>query len=158
MSEQENKQALADFRAAIREAWSGVVGRPKLSSSEYDLTQEWFDAGVPLEFILKAIHQASERARQNQRTIYSLGVIRADLVAIKRAQATLRIGLRPNEEEGWRSKWAEDLESVAEDSANPEMAAECRELIRDLPGLSKTQAVERWREIKDDRFSRRNSL
>ena len=148
MSTVTDRKQLAAYRAEIREAWSKVVGRKTLSSAEYDLTGEWFAARVPLDFILQAIRQVSGRAAKTGTTVYSLGVILADLEAVKRKGIVSQVGADGNGPDGWRSQWAEDLESLAGEETNPELAAQFRELIRQLPQLSKRQAQERFQEIK----------
>ncbi len=148
MSTVTDRKQLAAYRAAIREAWSKVVGRKTLSSAEYDLTGEWFAARIPIDFVLQAIRQVSDRASRSGTTVFSLGVILADLTAIKRGQKISQVGAHAGDQDGWRGRWAEDLESLAGEETNPETAAQYRELIRELPRLSKCQAQQRFQEMK----------
>ena len=48
----------------------------------------------------------------------------------------------------WRDNWDEDLQSLAGETSNPELAAVCNELRRDLPRLNREQAAGRWEEIR----------
>jgi hypothetical protein len=139
---------LAEYRAAIRKAWLPIVGRQQLSSTEYELTQEWFTARVDLNLILRAIHLVKDRSRRGGITIYSLGVIRADLEQLGRTQAQANVGQHSDRGDSWREVWAEDLQLIIEAASNPEEAAICRELHRDLHKITLDQAKARWREIR----------
>jgi hypothetical protein len=138
-----------EYRQAIREAWLPVVGRQQLKSAEYEHINEWLEQGIALDLILRAIRQCAERARAKRITLNSLGVIRADLMQLQRQQAAMHVGGHKQEAgEEWRTNWDEDLQSLADETSNPELAAVCNELRRDLPQLSRQQAEVRWREIK----------
>ena len=138
---------LKDYRAAIRLAWLPVVGRKQLRSHEYDMCQEWFDAQVPVGIVLRAIYQCARRAKAKGKTIYSLGVIRADIEALQRSSAQTHVGSQASAAD-WRADWDENLAGLAEGANNPELAAMCNELRRDLPTLNRAQADARWMEIK----------
>jgi hypothetical protein len=140
---------LRDYRAAIRKAWLPIVGRKKLSSAEYELTQEWFAALIPPNIVLKAIQQVAKRAKSTGTTIYSLGVIRSDLEQLRRELARSMVGGHVDQESAdWREQWAEDLGILADEATNPEEAAIYGELLADLPKITLTQAKARWVEIR----------
>lgn len=146
----ESQSTLKEFRAAIKEVWLRVVGRSRLTSSEYDLIIEWFGKELPLSLILKAIQQVAERARRNKTTIYSLGVIRADLTALLKQQASSQVGGHKSKKESqWRAIWEEDLKELIEGENNPRRAALYTQLLEDLPGLAYDQAKARWHEAQN---------
>jgi hypothetical protein len=144
---------LTQYRAAIRDAWSQIVGRRRFSSHEYLLTEEWFEAKIPVRWVLRAIDQV----RSRKATVYSLGVIKADLEGIQREQARLCVGgpgreRRDSDPQSWngggRQALGEGLEEMAaRESIDPECRVMIMELIRDLEGLNHDQAWARFGEI-----------
>lgn len=150
----ESGYSLKDYRSAIRQVWLPVVGRKQLGSHEYEMARQWYDEDIPLSLVLKAIDQVVERAKRNKTTIYSLGVITADLQQLRREQAELQAGAHApaqGEDKGWQQRCAENLYSIADETDDPEFAAMCRELARDLPGLTEGQFHSRWAEIRRGR-------
>jgi hypothetical protein len=138
---------LADYRSAIRSEWLPIVGRKRLTSFEYTLTEEWWKAGIPIGHMLRAIRDCKRRATG---TLYSIGVIRADLERIARDQAKLQVGnqqINKSQKTDWRADYLEALEDVASSCTDPELAATWRELIASLPGLDQSEADRRWKEI-----------
>jgi hypothetical protein len=142
--------SLQDYRTAIRHAWLPVVGRKQFGSYEYELARRWFEENIPLGLVLKAIQLVVDRAKKKNTTIYSLGVISADLQRLLRERAEIQAGAHPaaEEKEGWRERWSDDLYRIADETDNPEFAAMCRELARDLGGLSEDQVEQRWAGIR----------
>ena len=138
---------LADYRSAIRIKWLPLVGRDQLNRQEYDLTQEWYDDGVPLSLILLALNRLTERVKAQGLTVYSLAVIRADLAAISRERARMNVGAHSVNQRDWREKWDQDLASLIEELTNPELRAMCSELRRDLPNLTLEEVVAHYSAI-----------
>lgn len=133
-----------DYRAAIRVKWLPVVGRRELNRREYELTEEWFEAQLPLSLVLEAIGRVVKRAEESGKTIYSLGVITADIQALQRQRARMQVGGTPQPEQAdWQTQWAEDLESMASETDDPELGAMYRELRAELPKLTRDEAKER---------------
>jgi hypothetical protein len=133
---------LAQYRKAIRAEWRQLVGRGRFSSCEYDLTDEWYKAGIPVSWVLRAIDQV----RSRKVTVYSLGVIKADLEGIKREQARLRIG--EGKRVCWLDSWRESFQYLADNG--PEECAEiARAALEDLPKMTnEDQAAARFLELK----------
>jgi hypothetical protein len=128
----------------VRSAWLPVVGRGRITSHEYSLIKIWHEDRVPLDLILKAIRRVEERGA----TIYSLGVIRADLVQLRRDRAKMEVGKHGgNEALDWRQQWEEDLNAIAALDTNPERRAMFSELVRDLIKLDLSEAQARYSEI-----------
>lgn len=149
MSKKGSEFTLKDYRAAIRQDWLPIVGRQRLSSAEYEMIQKWFAALIPLNLVLKAIQQVAERAKRSGITIYSLGVIGADLEQLRRAKAAAFVGDHSGRgADHWRERWAEDLDILTEGATSPEEAAMYRELLGDLPRITLDQAKARWKEIQ----------
>lgn len=139
------------YRKQIRDAWLKVVGRRALKSAEYDFIKELFAAQTPVEVVLKAIQMCTGRARRAHKTIYSLGVIRADIRTIMAQKANSKVGALV-QEDGWRERWANDLRETIEDY--PKLREPLEKLIADLPCIDRGEAESRWavivREIVED--------
>ena len=82
--------------------------------------------------------------------LFSLGVVRPDLQALKTSRARMHIGgttnsaSKPND--NWRVEWTEnlgELAEVAKDLRDARIEAAYRQLILDLPKLSLDQARKR---------------
>lgn len=139
-----------EYRKAIRDAWLPVVGRKKLSSHEYVYTAELYAARWPVQWVLEAIKRVVGR----RRAVHSLGVIKADLEAIKRERKALAVGVEHTRESRdkadrangiWdREAFSEFLEEVALGTNDPECAAMARELMGQLAGLTHEQALARF--------------
>jgi hypothetical protein len=134
------KQALRAYRKAIAAAWLPLVGRDRLSSYEYDLIADWYTAGVEASTVLRAIRQVAERGA----TVYSLGVIRADLVKLQKELSHAQVGAR--KEADWKTRWREDLPLIIEGEPNERRAALFQRLLDDLSNLTYDQAKARYRE------------
>jgi hypothetical protein len=133
---------LKQFRSAIAQAWLPLVGRKRLTSSEYALVKEWFAESIPVNVILRAILEVAKRGT----VVYSLGVIKADLEAIRRTQGRMQAGAHTEATtENWRVKWLRDLEALVEEY--PELTQVGFYLIQDLPEMTEAQAKARWQEI-----------
>lgn len=141
-----DEKPIRDYRQAIREAWLPTVGRQQLTSYEYILTSRWHAERVPVEWIIKAIERCRSR-NEGRGTLYSLGVIIPDLEHVKREQAKLLIGHAKEALGRWRLGWAESLEEIASLTDDPEYTAAVNELKEMLPGLTREQAEQRWKEI-----------
>jgi len=145
--------SIKDYRAAIRSLWLPIVARKKLNGAEMRFVQALWDAKEPIDLVLQAIRQVDQRRRQRNLAVYSLGIIRADLEALKIKRARMDVGGRSASRsklstEEWREEYGESLEELAEAVNHPERAAMYRELKRDLPKLSFEEATERFRGIK----------
>jgi hypothetical protein len=147
----ERKAQSREYRSAIKDAWLPVVGRNRLTSAEYALISEWLDGEVALSLILRAIRQCAERARAKGITLVSLGVIRADLVALQRKQAATRVGAHDAKKHAqWRDTWASDMPLLIEEyefTGNKDAIAMLKRLQADLPTLAEDQARARLREF-----------
>jgi hypothetical protein len=142
------------YRAAIRVEWRKVVARGRFTSHEYKLIDDWFDEGVEIEVIVRAIQAALFRANSKGLTIYSLGFVKSDVMTIRRARARMHVGgnpqsaiRNPQSGEAWRDAAHEALTEMADDRTDPERAAMLRELVTDIPKLSRSQVEERFRAI-----------
>lgn len=135
--------SLNDYRAAIRLRWLPIVGRKKLKSYEYGLCKQWFEENIPISLILEAISRVASRGV----AVRSLGVITSDLEQLKREHARTSVGAHSSSVD-WKKEWDDSLAELAEGANNPELAAICNELRRDLPKLTRPQADARWMEIK----------
>jgi hypothetical protein len=151
MATKERQFTLRDYRTVIREFWLPIVGRKKLTSFEYTLTEAWFNDGTPASWVIRAVEDVRKNATK---TLYSIGVIRASLEKIARTQAKLRVGeYRPKpaaDNENWREELAEDLDLFAWDADkrdDEETSASLRKLKEELPDLTRRQATDRWQEI-----------
>ncbi|MGA9768840.1 MAG: hypothetical protein WBV94_07365 [Blastocatellia bacterium] len=140
----EKGYSLKDYRTAIRERWLPLVGRKQLKSYEFELCKQWFDESLPISLILKAINCVAERGV----AVRSLGVIVSDLERLKREHARMHVGAHTPSSNDWKAEWDGMLAELAEGANNPELAAICNELRRDLPKLTRAQADARWIEIK----------
>jgi hypothetical protein len=135
---------LKQYRAAIRLAWLKLVKRKQFKRYEFDLTAEWHSKGVPLVAVLKAIDAIKTAGKR----VYSLGVLKADIAQIEREQAAIQVGsINESNKEEWRTTWAEDLETLADETSDPERAAMYRELRKEIPNLTKDEALRRWKQI-----------
>ncbi|MGA9768753.1 MAG: hypothetical protein WBV94_06925 [Blastocatellia bacterium] len=141
MTKSDRKAELKQYRAAIAAAWLPVVGRDRLTSYEFDLVAGWFTDGLEAALILRAIRQVAGRGT----TVYSLGVIRADLVSLQREQARAHVGAHKKEPD-WKTRWRADLEILIEGETNERRAAHYQQLLEDLPTLAYDQAKARYRE------------
>lgn len=147
---------IKDYRAAIRSLWLPIVARKKLNGAEMRFIQELWDRQEPIEIILQAIKAIDERRRLSTLVVHSLGIIRSDVEAIKIKRARMHVGgnrgqrseVSGQTEAAWRADYAEGLEELAEGVNNPELAAQYRELKRDLPELSFNEVTARFRGIK----------
>lgn len=143
---------LADYRSAIKIKWLPLVGRNQLNRQEYEITQEWYNEGVPLSHILLALNRLIKRVSAQGLTVYSLAVIRADLAAINRERARLNVGSQPFNDRDWRVKWDKGLSSLIEDLTDPEFKAMLSELKRDLLSLSHEEVVARYTAIAKEMY------
>lgn len=141
-----SKRALKLFRKAISDAWLPRVGRRRLSSAEYVLTEEWFNSHTSIDLIIRAIHICADRAQRNGSTIYSLGVIKADLETLKRQQSRSHVGAHLTSTD-WQQQWEFDLREIRETISDPASQALYDQLIDDLPNLTELQARERFRKL-----------
>jgi hypothetical protein len=146
-------KALAQYRATIRQAWLGVaVLRKKFTGHETRLVARWFDQGIPAGIVVEAIKRTIERAKARSLPLYSIGIIQSDLMVVQRERASTQVGANSQRSslgkpEAWRMKWTEELEEIAEGEPNPETAAMYRELLRQLPTLTREEARDRWNRI-----------
>ena len=138
--------SLKEFRKIIRKEWVPLVGRRDLTSYEYTLTKEWFDASTSISTVLRAIRDCAARASQKGTTVYSLGVISGDLARIQRESRTARLGAHQTKGD-WRAGWRDDLEQLALETSDPERAAAYRELITSLPSLPREEAEKQFKEL-----------
>lgn len=146
-----SKAALKLYRREIGDAWLPHVGRRRLTPHEYKLVEGWFNEGIPLHLILRAINDAAERARSSSNTIYSLGVIRADLVKQQRQWASVSVGLHSQQPAvDWRARYREDLEDIIEMEIDQSKIEPLRALLNDLLSLSKPDAESRLRAIYNE--------
>jgi hypothetical protein len=136
-----SKQALKQYRKAISDVWLPLVGRDRLTSYEYDLTAEWFAEGVEAALVVRAIRQVAGR----ETTVYSLGVIRADLVKLQRDQGRMQVGGHTKVPD-WKTRWLEDLPIIIEGESNERRAALFQQLLNELPNLAYDQAKARYHE------------
>jgi hypothetical protein len=136
-------ESLKNYRNAIRQAWLPLVGRNQLTSSEYAQTEQWFNESIPVQLILRAIASVAARSV----VVFSIGVIKADLVALQREQGRLQAGAHKEEimQDDWRNQWEQDLKALAEEY--PEISGDCFDLMWDLPKLTEDEAKARWQEI-----------
>ena len=146
-----DKSAEQQYRSAIRAAWLGVaVMRKKLTTHETRLIADWCKQEIPVQFVVEAIRRTIDRAKAKRLPLYSLGIIRSDLLVVLKERARMHIGGRsPEPAEEWRSRWAAALEEVAEGERNPERASMYRELLGHLPTLTREDALRRYREIEN---------
>lgn len=139
-----NPYTLKQYRTAIRLSWLKLVNRKQLKRYEFNLTAEWHAGGIPLVRVLKAIQAVKDRGA----SVRSLGVIKPDLARLEREEASTQIGASSiGDADDWRTTWAEDLESLASDTPDPELAVLYRELRDQLPTLTKEEAMRRCMEI-----------
>jgi hypothetical protein len=142
MTNSETQSALKQYRKTISEAWLPLVGRDRLTSYEYDLTGDWFTIGIEVSLVLRAIRQVAGRGT----TVFSLGVIRADLVKLQKEQSYTKVGAHKKNEPDWKVRWREDLPLIIEAEANERRAALFQLLLDDLSGLTYDQAKARYHE------------
>jgi hypothetical protein len=146
----ERAKQLKQYRKQIGDAWLPVVRRRRLSSSEYVLTERWFDFEIPINIVLRAIRNCSERARRNGYPIFSLGVIKADIEALQSEQARMMVGAQSESKLNgdWRKSWEFDLWEMRELTTDSDVRVEIEQLIGDLPSLKdERQARERFGQI-----------
>ena len=141
-------QSLKQYRSAIRAAWLPVVGRGHLKSAEYDFVVELFNSQTPIETVLRAVQNCAERAQSTGAVLYSLGVIRADIKALKQQAAKTQVGAHI-EGDGWREKWADDIGDLIIEIEDDKKATALAALRLALPDLTKEQAIERFKRISD---------
>jgi len=136
-------ESLKNYRSAIASAWLPLTGRKRLTSNEYALVAEWFDESIPVGVILRAIAAVAERGR----TVYSLGVIRADLELLRREQGRLQAGAHKEEimRDDWREQWEKDLKALAKEYS--ELTGDCFIFIEKLPTMTEDQARARWKKL-----------
>jgi hypothetical protein len=143
----EVKHNLKSYRAAVRAAWLPLVDRKKLSSHEYELTAEWFNSDIPIRIVLRAIDQVKQRARSKGTPLYSLGIIKPDLITLGMQNARSQVGrTQVTTKSDWRASWATGLDDLAINV--PDKAAKYRELKEALPSLTLEEAQERLSEIR----------
>jgi hypothetical protein len=145
----DQKRAKRDYRAAIRLEWQKIVARKRFTSYEYKLIDGWFAKGVDTDVIVRAIHDAVERAKARSLTVYSIGFVTEDIFRIQRVRARMNVG-GSQPVEGWRARADEALEEIALTSG-PEISAMINELRRDLPALSREEVERRYRAINEKR-------
>ena len=88
---QNSKQALRAYRAAISKAWLPLVGRDRLTSSEYSLIAGWFKDGLEAALILKAIRLPEIiEGEPNERRATLLQRLLDDLSSLTHDQAQAR--------------------------------------------------------------------
>lgn len=149
----EGEYNIKDYRAAIRSLWLPIVARKKLNGAEMRFILGLWERGEPIELVLRAIEAIDERRRSTTLVVHSLGIIRSDIEALKITRRRMRVGdgsnQKPTDDGAWRAAYAEDLEDLAEGIGSPSIAAQYRELKRDLPGIASKQAADaRFRRIR----------
>lgn len=136
---------LTRYRKLVRDAWLSVVGRRFLKSHEYDFIKQLFNSQTPVEAVLRATQNCADRARKNGNTIYSLGVIKADLRTVMAKQADSNVGAHTQD---WRRQWADDLAVLVKEEDDRDFSDLYRGLLSELPTLTEAQAHTRWQEIQ----------
>jgi len=139
------KRQLKLYRKQIGDAWLPIVGRRKLSPTEYKYTQELFDSSIEVDLVLRAIRRCVARARGTSYTIYSLGVIKRDLETIMRDKSKANVG--GSSPDAWRAQWQRDLEDLIGMVDEPFRSA-YQGLLGELNSLSREQAQSRWDAIQ----------
>ena len=144
--------SLAQYRKAIRDAWLKAMNRGSLKTAEYAHIKHWFENGYDVAIVLRAISRCVERSASSGRSIWTIGVIQADINALLKVNMRTLVG-KHSESDGddWRESWREELLELAEGSSNPEIAAMYKELKAELVGLSREEAQKRFNEIKEVR-------
>ncbi|HKQ06632.1 MAG TPA: hypothetical protein VJ464_15975 [Blastocatellia bacterium] len=143
-----SKAALKTYRKEIGDAWLPLAGRHRLTSHEYQLVATWFSDGTPLHLILKAIRDVAKRAKEQNLTVYSLGVIRADLVKRQRQDARVHVGSqRKHTQVDWRIHFSECLQDLGDMEKDESKFELLKSLFTDLPGLTKDEAEARLQRI-----------
>ncbi|MEK6323583.1 MAG: hypothetical protein AABN33_18235 [Acidobacteriota bacterium] len=143
-----NKPALKKYREQIREAWLPLTGLKKLKSRDYRLVERWFDEGVDLKFVLRAIEEVKGNA------VYSLGYITGRVERLRREAQKSEVGGQKTEgrrqkAEGstdeQREEWRLLIEEmyVAFQGHDLERAAMCKELLGVLDELSLEEILRR---------------
>jgi hypothetical protein len=135
---------LKQYRNAIRAAWLPLVNRARLTSHEYAMTEQWFKESTPVNLILRAIAQVKERGA----VVWSLGVIKSDLEALRRDQGRLQAGShQENRPENWRDFFRADMaiQELLDDF--PELGERIKQFLTDLPDLTEAEAKARWKVI-----------
>jgi hypothetical protein len=144
--------SLAQYRKAIRDAWLKAMNRGSLKSAEYTWIKHWFKNGYDVGIVLRAISRCVKRSAESGRSIWTIGVIQADINALLKVQGRSLVGKHSEcDGDDWRQSWRESLEELAEGSSNPEIAATYKELKAELVGLSREEAQKRYNEIKEVR-------
>lgn len=141
-----SKAALKVYRKAIRDAWLSVAGRRKLTSYEYEFTQELFNSSIEIETVLEAIKRCSDRAQRSSTVIYSLGVIQNDLGIVMKDKSRMRVGAG-KQEDAWREQWRRDLTELIELVEEPFKSA-YESLLANIDSLSRNEAQSRWDAIQ----------
>lgn len=145
----ENEITLKDYRAAIRDRWLKIVGRKKLKSHEYRQVEEWFEANLSLSVILTAIQDCAKRAREKNTTLFSLGVIKADIERVQRQIARMSAGAHvPKPSDAWRDTWRESLTDIIDLLGAAPEAEPYKQLLADLDSITLMEAERRFKEIK----------
>ena len=143
-----SKAALKHYRKAIRDAWLPVVGRRKLTSPEYEFTEQLFKTSIEIETVVKAIQRCADRARRNGAAIYSLGVIKGDLEAVMKDKTGIHVGAaKSGDDNAWRETWRRDLTDVIEEVDEPFRSA-YQSLLADIGSISREDAQARWQAIQ----------
>jgi hypothetical protein len=141
-------KALKLYRKLIRDAWLPVVGRRKLTSYEYEYTQELFESSIEIETVLKAIKKCADRAKWSGTPIFSIGVIKGDLEAVMQEKSRTHVGATtPVDENAWREQWRRDLTDLISLVEEPFLGA-YKSLLADIDSLSREDAQSRWRAIQ----------
>jgi len=137
---------LKAYRKAIGDVWLPITGRRRLTSYEYEFTKQLFDSQTSIEVVLKAIQTCADRARSNNKVLYSIGVITPDIEAMKKKKADSQVGAQS--ERDWRKQWADDLAILVEEETNPIFQKIYSRLLSDLPELTEDQAKQKWQMIQ----------
>jgi hypothetical protein len=139
--------ALKSYRRAISDAWLPIVGRRRLTATEYGYVKELFASRIEVETVLRAIRRCAARALGANYTIYSLGVIKSDLGVIMKENSRMRVGAGQPNPDAWREQWRRDLTDLIGYVNDPFKSA-YQSLLADLDSLSLDGAMERWRAIQ----------
>ena len=143
-----SKAALKSYRSIIRDAWLPLVGRRKLTSPEYVYTEQLFNSSIEIDTVLWAIRRCAARALGANYTIYSLGVIKADIEVVMKEKSRMAIGAhKPDAADAWRIQWRRDVEDLISLVDEPFCSA-YQALLADLDSLSLDEAKERWQAIQ----------
>ena len=140
------------YRETVRVAWLKEMGRTRLTSAEFAHIKNWHSEGVDVGLVLRAIERCVTRSRASGRTIWTIGVIQADINALRRQALHSWVGGHgengSQDSEEWRKEWRDRLQELADSATNPELAAMYRELRVDMVALYRDEFESRLKEIR----------